>query len=113
MVENQELLNQAQKLANEAQALGNEQEAFRWEQEKERLETERELLRYQWEQQFLQAQLDLREAMSRFEMAMLDLTDAEKAALADAIARYEAALNNYLVAEENVALAEANLWDAM
>ena len=113
MVENQELLNQAQKLANEAQALGNEQEAFRWEQEKERLETERELLRYQWEQQFLQAQLDLREATARFQMAMLDLTDAEKAALADAIARYEAALQNYLVAEENVVLAEANLWDAM
>ncbi len=109
-VENQNLLNEAQRLANEAQKLGNEQEAAKWAMEIEELQKQHELNMINYEGQIAQAQENLRQILSDIEMAALDLTDAEKAALADAIFRYETAYGNYLDALEAVTDAEAALW---
>lgn len=109
-VENQNLLNEAQRLANEAQKLGNEKEAAKWAMKLEELKKEHELNMINYEGQIAQAQENLRQILSDIEMAALDLTDAEKAALADAIFRYETAYGNYLDALEAVTDAEAALW---
>ena len=112
ITENQNLLNEYQRLVNEAKALDNDKEVAKWELELEKLLKEREILRYQWEAQLAQAKEDLRQALSKIEMAMLDLTDAEKAALTEAITRYEKAFDKYLKAKEAVTKAEAALWSA-
>ena len=111
-VENQNLLNEAQRLANEAQALGNEQEAARWAMRIEELKKQHELNMINYETQIAQAKEAQRQALSAIAMAALDLTDAEKQALATAIREYERAYNNYLDALERVANAEAALWEA-
>ena len=111
-VENQNLLNEAQRLANEAQALGNEQEAARWAMRIEELKKQHELNMIDYETAIAQAKEAQRQALSEIAMAALDLTEAEKGALAKAIREYERAYANYLDALEDVADAEAALWEA-
>ena len=100
------------RLQNEALAQGNEVAAAKWALELEKLQKEREILRITWEQQLAEAQEALRQALSKIEMAGLDLTDAEKKALDDAIARYEKAYQDWIDAKEAVLAAEANVWEA-
>ena len=109
-VEYQNLVNEAKKLENEALKLGNEKEAAKWAMKLEELKKEHELNMINYEAQIAQAQENLRQILSDIEMAALDLTDAEKAALAEAISRYETAYDKYLTALENVTAAEATLW---
>ena len=111
-VENQNLLNEYQRLLNEAKALDNEKEVAKWAMLIEELQKQHELNMIDYEQKIAEANEKLRQALSKIEMAMLDLTDAEKTALTNAINRYEQAYQKWLTAKENVTAAEAALWQA-
>ena len=111
-VENQNLLNEYQRLLNEAKALDNEKEVAKWAMLIEELQKQHELNMIDYEQKIAEANEKLRQALSKIEMAMLDLTDAEKTALTNAITRYENAYQKWLTAKENVTAAEAALWQA-